>query len=46
VGGRFLAFIVIGRSSEVHHRQCEQESFVGGVEKEPLVGGVDRINTV
>jgi hypothetical protein len=44
VGGRSLAFILIGRSLKVHHRQCEQESIVGGVEKEPLVGGVDRIN--
>jgi hypothetical protein len=31
---------------EGHRRQCEQESFVGGVEKEPFVGGVDWINTV
>jgi hypothetical protein len=46
VGGWFLAFILIGRSSKVLHHQREQESFVGGVEKEPLVGGVDRINTV
>jgi hypothetical protein len=30
---------------EVHHRQREQESFVGGVEKEPFVGGVDDIYT-
>jgi hypothetical protein len=31
---------------EVHHRQLEQESFVGGVEKEPLVGGVDKFDMV
>jgi hypothetical protein len=31
---------------EVHHRQHEQESIVGGAEKKPLVGGVDRINKV
>jgi hypothetical protein len=31
---------------QVHHRQCEQESIVGGVEKKPLVGGVDKVNTV
>jgi hypothetical protein len=31
---------------EVHHRQCEQESIVGGVEEKPLVGGADKINTV
>jgi hypothetical protein len=30
---------------EAHHRQCEQQSFVGGVEKKPLVGGVDKYNT-
>jgi hypothetical protein len=29
---------------EVHDHQREQESIVGGVEKEPFVGGVDRIN--
>jgi hypothetical protein len=34
------------RTSEVHHHQHEQESFVGGVEKDALVGGVDRINTM
>jgi hypothetical protein len=31
---------------EVHHLQCKQESFVGGVEKEPFVGGVDDIYTI
>jgi hypothetical protein len=31
---------------EVHHHQSKQESFVGGVEEKPLVGGVDKINTV
>jgi hypothetical protein len=31
---------------EVHHRQCKQESFVGGIEEKPLVGGVDEIETV
>jgi hypothetical protein len=31
---------------EVHHRQREQQSIVGGVEKELLVGGVDKINTM
>jgi hypothetical protein len=29
---------------EVHDHQREQESIVGGVEKEHFVGGVDRIN--
>jgi hypothetical protein len=31
---------------EVHYRQCEQETIVGGVEEKPLVGGVDKINTM
>jgi hypothetical protein len=31
---------------EVHHRQSKQKSFVGGVEEKPLVGGVDKINTM
>jgi hypothetical protein len=31
---------------EVHHRQCKQESFVGGVEQDAVVGGVDGINTM
>jgi hypothetical protein len=31
---------------EVHHPQREQESIVGGVEKKPLVGGVDKFNTM
>jgi hypothetical protein len=47
VGGRFLAFYPNRFvSSEGLHRQCEQESLVGGVEKEPLVSGVAKINTV
>jgi hypothetical protein len=46
VGGRSLAFILIGLFLKVHHRQREQESFVGGIEEKPLVGGVDRINVV
>jgi hypothetical protein len=51
VGERSLAFILIGSivrriSTERHHRQCEQESLVGGIEKEPLVSGVAAINTV
>jgi hypothetical protein len=29
---------------EVHHHQREQESIVGGVEKKPFVGGVDKSN--
>jgi hypothetical protein len=44
VGGRFLAFILLGPFLEVHRRLSEQESFVGGVEKKPLVTGVERIN--
>jgi hypothetical protein len=44
VGGRFLAFILLGPFSEVHHRQCEQESLVGGVENKPLVSGVAGFN--
>jgi hypothetical protein len=31
---------------EAHHREHEQESFVGGVEKKVLVGGVDGVNTM
>jgi hypothetical protein len=31
---------------EAHHREREQESFVGGVEKKALVGGVDKFNMV
>jgi hypothetical protein len=31
---------------EVRHRQSKKESFVGGIEEKPLVGGVDKINTV
>jgi hypothetical protein len=27
---------------EVHHRQREQEHFVGGVEKKPFVSGVEK----
>jgi hypothetical protein len=50
VGGRFLAFILIGLiferiSGERHRRQREQEFFVGGVEKKPLVSGVAEFYT-
>jgi hypothetical protein len=31
---------------EAHHREHEQESFVGGVGKKALVGGVDGVNTM
>jgi hypothetical protein len=47
VGGRFLAFypnrLVLSKDL---HRQCEQASLVSGVEKEPLVSGVAKINMV
>jgi hypothetical protein len=46
VGGRSLAFPNRSVLSEVHHRQREQDPFVGGVEKEPFVGGVDDIYTM
>jgi hypothetical protein len=44
VGGQFLAFILLGPFSDVHRRLSEQESFVDGVEKKPLVSGVERID--
>jgi hypothetical protein len=45
----FLPFILIGLifgriSLDGHHRQCEQNSLVGGVEKKPLVSGVMEFN--
>jgi hypothetical protein len=46
VGGRSLAFNLIGPHFESSHHQHEQESFVDGVEKEPFVGGVDDIYTI
>jgi hypothetical protein len=43
VGGRFLAFYPNRFvSSEGLHRQCEEEFLVGGVEKKPLVSGVEK----
>jgi hypothetical protein len=45
VGGRFLAFYPNRFvSSEGHHRQHEQASLIGGVEKKPLVSGVAEFN--
>jgi hypothetical protein len=45
VGGRFLAFYPNRFvPSEGLHRQCEEESLVGGVKKETLVSGVATFN--
>jgi hypothetical protein len=46
VGGRSLAFNLIGPLFGSSSSSMQLRILVGGVEKKPLVGGVDKINTV
>jgi hypothetical protein len=44
VGGRSLAFNLIGPLFESSSSSMQARILVGGVEKKPLVGGVDKFN--